>query len=171
MSGLAVGQGATPTSPPIDEQTRQQLLTVMKEYREVTSQLQQIRAAARANNADLVDQQEQFQQQVVDALAETGYDVAQNRAEIKALGAELRAGDPGQERRKEILEALLAEQQEMLAAQKKVLGRPDIKAAAQELNTATLVAMRAQDSDTDDLMARAKDIQDRLKALVPESGS
>ncbi|MDN5939218.1 MAG: hypothetical protein L0H83_11225 [Salinisphaera sp.] len=139
---------------------------MLKEYRQVAGELQKIRDQARAANPELVSQGDVFQQQVLDAMRDTGYNVDEHRANIKALGTKLKGDAVPADQRKELVRQLLAERKQFRAAQAKALEKPQVKKAAQALNDATLAAMRAQDPDTSKLVARAKALRDQFQSMA-----
>ncbi|MEQ9132991.1 MAG: hypothetical protein RJQ08_06615 [Salinisphaeraceae bacterium] len=164
--GAAIAQQAPAASPAQQAEVQ----SVIKEYREVSSELQGIRKKAVAENPDITKQQETFRNRVVSEMKSEGYDVEAKRESIKEMGTELRGEEVADERRKELIGKLRAEQQEMRQAQKKVMQKPEIQAKAEELNDATLEAMREQNPKTDDLLARMKELRGELQAMAPAQG-
>lgn len=167
ISGLASAQQAPGGAAPAQQAEMQPLI---KEYRQVSSELQGIREKAVAENPDITEQQETFRNRVVSEMKSEGYDVEAKRDSIKEMGTELRDEDVADERRKELIGKLRAEQQEMRQAQQKVMQKPEIQAKAEELNDATLEAMREQNPKTDDLLARMKELRGELQAMAPAQG-
>lgn len=167
ISGLASAQQAPGGAAPAQQAEMQPLI---KEYRQVSSELQGIREKAVAENPDITEQQETFRSRVVSEMKSEGYDVEAKRDSIKEMGTELRGEDVADERRKELIGKLRAEQQEMRQAQQKVMQKPEIQAKAEELNDATLEAMREQNPKTDDLLARMKELRGELQAMAPAQG-
>lgn len=118
--GAAIAQQAPAASPAQQAEVQ----SVIKEYREVSSELQGIRKKAVAENPDITKQQETFRNRVVSEMKSEGYDVEAKRESIKEMGTELRGEEVADERRKELIGKLRAEQQEMRQAQKKVMQKP-----------------------------------------------
>lgn len=161
--GLASAQQSNTPQPGGGPSAEMQ--SVVKEYRSVAQKLQGIRKKAIEANPELKEKRKDFQNKVETAMADSGYDVESNRQRVQEIGEKLKSGDVEKSERQKLMKDLRSKQQKMRKAQQSAMQKPEVQAAGQELQKQTLAAMRDQDSQTDELLDRMKELRSKLQSM------
>ena len=151
-----------------DQQEAQQL---MQQYRQKASRLQQIHKETIEANPELATQQEEFEKKVRQAVEDEGYDVEQGQQRVQELAQKMQSGDLDQSERKAVMQDFQAERQEMTQARNKVMQKPEIQSAGQQLQEDTLAAMKKQNSNTQDLLDEMDSLRSELQSKMPQQQS
>lgn len=168
LSAVAIGQGSkTPAQPSAAQ--KQKLQSIVKEYREVAGKLGKIRQDTFDANPKLAKQRDDFQSLVKKRMADNGYDPEDKADHLKDLRDKLQSKDASKAERQQAAAEFRKERQALQQAQRKALKDPKVRKAGKKLRQDTLVAMKAQDEKTQDLLDRLKDLRQQLQQNMPES--
>ncbi|HET7314896.1 hypothetical protein [Salinisphaera sp.] len=136
---------------------------LMKTYRSDAQQLKQIHDKTIQNNPQLAKEQQQFQDQVKNAIEEQGYDIQAGQKHMQSIAKKLQSGDLSDEQRKQVMQDFQDERQKMVKARNAALSQPDIQKSGKQLEQDTIEAMKKQDSKTTQLIAEMKNVRGKLQ--------
>ncbi|ERJ17441.1 hypothetical protein T35B1_05830 [Salinisphaera shabanensis T35B1] len=165
MPGLATAQSNGATA---DQQQAQQL---MQQYRQKAAKLQQIHQETIQSNPDLAAQQEDFEEQVRDAVEDQGYDVDKGQERVQEMAQKLQSGDLSDDERKAVMKDFQAERQQMVQARDAALQKPEIRSAGEKLQEDTLTAMKKQDGQTKKLLDDMDELRGQLREQMPAAAA
>lgn len=165
-AALAQEQGADNKAETGEEATQQEKhQELVQTYQKTVKKLQAIRDEAVTANPSLQEQSQAYEDQVEQAVNDSGYDIEAGREKLKEMGGRFQDEDLSQEERQELAAKFQAERRKMQQAQQQAMQREEVVAAGRKLQEDILTAMKEQDPQTEALMQRLRDLRAKLQTL------
>lgn len=162
----ALAQEADSKAEAAEETTQQEKhQELVQNYQKTVKKLQQIRDEAVTANPSLQEQSRAYEEQVDQAVSDSGYDLEAGREKLKEMGSRFQDEDLSQEERQKLATEFQAERRKMQQAQQQAMQREEVVAAGRELQEDILTAMKEQDPQTENLMERLRELRQQLQAM------
>jgi uncharacterized coiled-coil DUF342 family protein len=135
---------------------------------ELNEQLMALQQQAIDANPDLASEREALQDYVEAGMKDAGYNVAEGRARMEELQADLEDDSLTTNEQQESRQALRAELGEMREAQQQVMAGDEFKDKRNALNEGVLAAMEAQDPEVRTLLAELQRAQAEYQLMAQQ---
>ncbi|MEQ8262929.1 hypothetical protein [Pseudohaliea sp.] len=135
---------------------------------ELNEELMALQQQAIDDNPDLASEREALQDYVEAGMEDAGYDVAEGRARVEELQADLENASLSASEQQESRQALRAELGEMREAQQQVMDGDEFKAKRNALNEGVLAAMEEQDPEVRTLLAELQRAQAEYQLMAQQ---
>lgn len=165
LPAAAGAQEAEKDAEPQAGEQQQQTRELVQEYRQTAQKLQQIRQEAVAANPELEQQSRDYQKNVEQAIEETGYDFEAGQEKLRKMGKRYKSEDLSEEERQELATDFQTERRKMQQAKQTAMQQENIQAEGTKLQQDIIAAMKAQDSQTEELLQRLRELRQELQAM------
>lgn len=147
------------------EQTRQvqRFQELQAELQGLQQQLGAIQEKTLEARPELAQQQEDFEQLVMEQMRANGHEPEQEFEQIQTLQEKVRDQDLPEEQRRGHYQEYRQAVMEFQQAQQQVMQQEQVQSARQELNQAMLTAMKSEDSRTESLL---QDMQNKQQQMM-----
>ncbi len=145
------------------EEARQ---TVMQLGQELT----EIEEAAVEANPELQRKREELQDLLMETMAEQGAEPRARIDRLEELQPRLSGAGADGEEREALMREFRQEQEALMQAQNEALNVPEVREAQQELQEQTFAAMKEIDPETEELVERLREAQQRAQQLQGGAG-
>jgi hypothetical protein len=135
---------------------------------ELNEQLMALQQQAIDANPDLASEREALQDYVEAGMKDAGYNVAEGRARVEELQADLESDSLSSSEQQESRQALRAELGDMREAQQKVMDGDEFKEKRNALNEGVLAAMEEQDPEVRTLLAELQRAQAEYQLMAQQ---
>ncbi|MHA7816175.1 MAG: hypothetical protein ACX93N_06845 [Pseudohaliea sp.] len=135
---------------------------------ELNEQLMALQEQAIDANPDLASEREALQDYVEAGMKDAGYNVAEGRARMEELQADLEDDSLSTSEQQESRQALRAELGEMREAQQQVMAGDEFKNKRNALNEGVLAAMEEQDPEVRTLLAELQRAQAEYQLMAQQ---
>jgi DNA repair exonuclease SbcCD ATPase subunit len=136
---------------------------LMQKYSQDAQKLKDIHDKTVKKNPQLVKEQQQFRDQVRDAIKKQGYDVETGQKRMQSLAKKMQSDDLDQDQRKQVMQKFQKERQQLSQARNAALSKPEIKKSGEKLQNDTITAMNKQNSKTKKLISEMKNMRNKLQ--------
>lgn len=143
---------------------------LMQGYRQDAQQLKQIHDQTVKSNPQLAKEQQQFEQQVKQAVKKQGYNVDSGEKRMQKYAQQLQSKDISDDKRKAVMKKFQAERAQLVKARNAAMQQQDIQQAGKQLQQHTISAMNKQNGKTDQLIADMKDKRTQLQQAMGSQG-
>jgi hypothetical protein len=154
MATAQMGQGLPPMQQQQDPQARLQ---------EIQQQLATAQEAAFAAHPELATQRDQLEDLVVETMEAHGYDPEARMATLDSLRGKAQDPSVSQLDRQQMMQSAQAAQQALQEGQQVALQDSSVVAAQEAFREDLMVAMRAENPATDDLLAEFEQLQQQVQ--------
>jgi hypothetical protein len=166
-NAAATGSESAPsgeTPPP----ALQELKAKREEISALTQQVRQIQRNAAKANPELMAEQENYRDLVVSAMETDNYDPEAAVDQIRALQSELQSsgGDLSSEQRRAKTQELQKRKQAFRKKQQAAMQDEDVRTARRELGKKMEAAMKEQNPEAEQIIARLETLQSEYRALL-----
>ncbi|MEX0729177.1 MAG: hypothetical protein WED00_17490 [Aquisalimonadaceae bacterium] len=161
--GIAMGQGQAPAPAPGQGQGQGQGDGAQMELQQLQQRLAQIQQQAFENNPELQEQAQALETLFISTMADAGYDPEGGLARLREIQGEMRNEATADERRQELLQEAQQIQTELQEGQQVAMQEQVIIDAQEDFEEDLMDAMRAEDPETDDLIARFEQVQQQMQ--------
>lgn len=164
---IAQDSGAEPAANASSSQN--EVRGLIKQLRQKSAELQQIHSQTLQSNADLRQQQEQFVARMRKEIKAQGYDLEAGQKRVQDMAGKLKNKDLSDAERKAITQKIAGERESLRKARAAALQQPDIQQASQDLQDATMTAMKKQNPDVQKLIDDMNSLRQQLRAAVQKA--
>jgi len=176
VSALVISGGAQAEGPmggadsaPSPNHSQATAVNLQQQAQALQQKLASIQESALAANPKLAEQRNALDKMVVDAMKSQGAMPEKDSQRLEALKKQVdKPGASRQERMKVIQEARSI-QQRLLQAQEKAMQDEDIQKAQKAFTEDLLVAMKAEDADTEKLVQNLQQVVQQLRMMQQQA--
>ncbi len=134
-----------------------------EEIQQLQQRLIQIQQQAVENNPELQDQAEELESMVRSTMEDAGFDPDGAIARLEQIQAEFEAEGTTDDQRQAMMEEAQEIQMDLQQGQQMALQDEQVIAAQQNFEDNLMDAMRAEDPDTDELLARFDELRSQME--------
>jgi len=157
----ATAQELAPAAAPADPAAIQQRI------QSVTGELQQTEEKVLADHPELVEQRDDYQTLLTEAMAEQGTDPAVSVARLKEIREQAQnAGQMPDAEKQALAREFQKTRRDLIEARQAAMEDSDVTAARETYQSNLLEAMKEENPDTPQLLAELQDLQSELRAKI-----
>ena len=155
------GDAAIDSSP-----EAQQARALLLEMSQIQERLTEIQRSALESQHELRQQAQQFQDVMVGAMREQGFDPMRSLDHIALIESQLQNKNLNEQEQAGLIAEIQEEQRLLMEAEQTALANPKVQQARQQFLDNLLVAMQKQDPATDQLMNQLAEKNERLTEIL-----
>ncbi len=140
----------------------------MQQLQQLQQRLMAIQQQAIENNPQLQDEAEELEDLVIRTMEDAGFDPETGLARLEELQGEFQNADLSDERRQAILQEAQEIQMELQEGQQLAMQDEAVVRAQERFQDNMLDAMRAEDPETDELLAVFEQMQSQMQQQAPQ---
>ncbi|MCC5809292.1 MAG: hypothetical protein JJU06_02880 [Ectothiorhodospiraceae bacterium] len=138
------------------------------QLQQLQQRLMAIQQQAIENNPQLQEEADELEDLVIRTMEDAGFDPESGLARLEELQAEFQNEDLSDERRQAILEEAQELQMELQEGQQLAMQDEEVVRAQERFQDNMLDAMRAEDPETDELLAVFEQMQSQMQQQMPQ---
>jgi len=149
----------------MEKQSGSSPLKLQMEARKISRQLDEIEKKTIQSNPDLQKQRKQLTDHMVKVMKEKGYSPEADRQKLIDLKKSILSGKLKKDERKAKVQKFRTIRSRLQKAQSEAMKDKSLRQESQKLGKSTLVAMKKQNPQTEDLLKRFNEVKQKLRAL------